>query len=261
MTKKEISLALSGGGAKGAAHIGVLDYLDQQKIKIKEIAGSSAGALVGALYAYGTLQAFADETFNMPHTKLIRYFDITLDPSGIVKGTAVLKMLERFLPHNITFKDLNIPLTIVATDFETGKTIELSKGSVLNAVRASISIPGVFTPHKSNTRTLVDGDVSNPLPISCLKNKKNIVAVNLHSKNLYTPKNKSKKPNIVDVLMQSVNIFEHHQAQNIIKLHPPKILIEPNVKDINPLNFPRALDAYKKGYRAAKQKHKEISLL
>ncbi len=164
-TGKSVSLVLSSGGARGLAHIGVIEWLIANGYEIRSIAGSSIGALVGGIYAAGELDTYRHWVTALDKSDVLRLLDPTLGWNGIFKGRRVIEKLRDLIgDHRI--EDLPISFTAVATDIETQKEIWLSRGPLFDAIRASIAVPLVFTPHKVNGRQLLDGGLVNPLPIA-----------------------------------------------------------------------------------------------
>ncbi len=181
-TKKQVGLALGSGGAKGLSHISVIKFLENMGIPIHKIAGSSIGALVGACYACGTLDDFKKDALDITKKEIYSLFDITFPRSGLLKGEDLLRFLERYIPKNTLIENLPIELSILATDYSSGKSVIFRQGPVMEALRASISIPGVFVPVPFKKTFLIDGGVANPLPIETVKmmGADLTVAVNLH---------------------------------------------------------------------------------
>ncbi len=164
-----IGLALSGGGAKGLAHIGVIQALEEAGIKIDCIAGSSMGALVGAAYASGVpIDTLAKVAIETDWKTTARLFRPGFSPSGFVDGKRVRDLLYNFYEDK-KIEDLPIPFAATATDVNNGKLYVINRGSVLEAVRASISIPVVFTPVQYRDRFLVDGGLVNSVPIDVVR--------------------------------------------------------------------------------------------
>ncbi|MCK5493389.1 MAG: patatin-like phospholipase family protein, partial [Candidatus Omnitrophica bacterium] len=166
-------LALGSGSARGLAHIGVLKALRENNITIDMIAGSSIGALIGAYFAkYQDIRGLEEITLNMEFKKLIRLADpnFFLLSKGFIRGKKVEEFLEIIL-EDIDFEDLKIPFFVVSTDIETGEEVIINTGSVVKAVRASISLPVVFTPVVFEDKFLIDGGVANPIPIDILRKK------------------------------------------------------------------------------------------
>jgi NTE family protein len=166
----KVGLALGSGGAKGIAHIAYLEVLDQLLIGTSAIAGSSIGALIGALYAGGMSGSKMREiATGLTIRDLPRLLDApSLNESFGIKGKKIEEWLRGILPVK-AFEDLPIPLRVVATDYWKGEQVVFSSGDIARAVRASISIPGVFQPYELEGRVLVDGGVVNPVPFDHLE--------------------------------------------------------------------------------------------
>ena len=179
---RKIGLALGSGGAKGMAHIAVLDYLKNMNIPVHMVAGSSIGAVVGALYCCGAMDSFIDDIVAMDKRELVSLFDPVFPRSGLVQGRKVMTFLEKYISAGTLIEDLGIPLAICAAEYNTGMTVVFRKGNLLEALRASISIPGVLVPVKYRGTLLLDGGVSNPLPVNIVKDMGAhiTIAVNLH---------------------------------------------------------------------------------
>ena len=168
---KKIGLALGSGAARGLAHIGVLKALEEENIPVDMIAGSSMGALVGACFAKGKgVKDFEDIVLETDWKKLLKLADpnLALMLKGFVHGNKVKELLRAII-GDIEFKDLKIPLSVVATDINTGEEIIIKEGSVIEAVRASISMPAIFMPVKLKDKFLVDGGIVNPIPVKVVR--------------------------------------------------------------------------------------------
>ena len=163
--KKQVSLVLSGGGARGIAHIGVLEELERRGYKIHSVVGTSMGALVGGVYALGKLDEFKKWLFKLDKRKVFSLVDFTFSKQGLVRGDKVLEAMKQFIPDT-NIEDLPIGYGAVAVDILKGEERLLDKGSVYEAIRASIAIPTVFTPKKSETTLLVDGGVLDNIPVN-----------------------------------------------------------------------------------------------
>jgi NTE family protein len=184
LTRPTIGIALDSGGAMGGAHIGVLDVLHEHDIPIDIIVGSSAGAAVGAFYACGALGSFKDLISDLSFTEaLSMYADPVFPMSGLFAGKRARKFLKN-LVGEILIEDLPVKYVAVATDLLTGETVPVDKGPLVDAVMASISMPGIFKPVVHLDRLLTDGGVSDPLPLDILKSFSPdiTIACNLHSK-------------------------------------------------------------------------------
>ena len=162
----KIGLALSSGSVRGLSHIGVLKVLEKNKIRIDYIAGSSVGAVIAALYASG-ISAKELEEISLK-TDLKDLADFTIPYEGLIKGDEIENLIKR-LTKDKSFSDLKIPLSIVATDIKSGKKLIINKGSLAKAVRASISIPAIFKPYIINKRVILDGGITDPLPVDVVK--------------------------------------------------------------------------------------------
>jgi len=181
--KKQISLVLGSGGARGYAHIGVIEALLEHGYEIKSISGSSMGALIGALYACGKLQAYKEWVLALDLLDVARLIDFSFTGTGIIQGDKVFRVIEEMI-GDVMIEDLSIPFTAVATDLIKQKEVWIQKGRLVDAIRASIAIPTVFTPKKIGERYLIDGGVLNPLPIApTVSDDTDItIAVNLSAK-------------------------------------------------------------------------------
>ena len=177
-----VGLALGGGGARGWAHIGVLRALAERNIEIHAYAGTSIGSLVGGFAAAGKLPALESVLASMDLKRIIHLFaEKKLPRSGLVDGRHIVKLIREQLGFP-EIESLPVPFAAVATDAENGREVVLDRGDLVSAIRASIAIPGMFTPVKWNGRYLVDGGLVNPLPVNVLKSRGYdvIIAVNLH---------------------------------------------------------------------------------
>ena len=162
----KIGYALGGGAARGLSHIGVLKVLDEHGISPDIIAGTSIGAIVGALYAGGYEPSEIEQlVLGLDWKKLVYLVDMTLPLSGLLQGKRVVSLLKSIL-GDLTFSQLRCDFACVATDIINGEQVVLRDGSLIEAVRASISIPGIFTPVAIKGRYLVDGGLINAVPVS-----------------------------------------------------------------------------------------------
>jgi len=166
----KFGLALGSGSARGMAHIGVIQVLEAYHIPIDMIAGTSIGAVVSSVYASGaSVEQMKKAALSMKRSKTISLMDPTLPRSGLLSGNRVEEILNEIALKDKTFDDLKIPFATVATDVKTGAKVILNQGSVIKAVRASISIPGIFTPAKYQDYYLVDGGVVDPVPVDLVQ--------------------------------------------------------------------------------------------
>jgi NTE family protein len=160
-----ISLVLGSGGARGYAHIGVIEELLVQGFRIESIAGSSMGALVGGVYAAGKLDQYRNWVASMQKYDVWRMLDWTLTGGGFIKGDRIIGAL-RDMVGETNIEDLSIPYTAVAVDIDTQREVWLSRGPLFDAIRASIATPTIFRPYRYHGRILVDGGLLNPVPVS-----------------------------------------------------------------------------------------------
>ena len=179
---KTVSLALGSGGARGLAHIGVIEVLVEEGFVIERIAGSSIGACVGGIYCAGKLDVFRDWIVKLNRRETFRLMDFTMSTKGVLKGQKVLSHLKTILGE-IRIEDFDIVFTAVATDVKAKEEIWMSNGDLYNVIRASSSVPTLMMPSKLGDRILVDGGVLNPLPLEPLMPKRTdlVIAVNINA--------------------------------------------------------------------------------
>jgi len=166
--KRPISLVLSGGAARGIAHIGVIEELEKQEFEIKSIAGNSMGAFIAAMYVMNNLQEYKEWVLKLDKVEVFKLIDFTFSSQGLIKGDRIFNKMKTFFPDK-NIEDLKIPYVAVAADITNMKEVVFTEGSIYDAVRASVSIPTVFTPVKYNNLVLVDGGVVNPIPLNRVK--------------------------------------------------------------------------------------------
>ncbi len=219
--KKSISLVLGSGGARGYAHIGVIDVLEKEGYKIESISGSSMGALIGGLYACGKLSLYKEWVLSLDFFSVLKLIDFSFATTGVIKGDKVFDILEDFI-GDIQIQDLPISFTAVATDLNTQKEIWFQEGSLLKAIRASIAIPTVFTPQINEKHLLVDGGILNPLPTVPLLSDVTdlLIAVNLNGERQATPllsstnTENSIQNKITEFLQKNFSSQNQHEEQN-----------------------------------------------
>ena len=165
---KDIALVLSSGGARGLAHIGVIEELESQGYRISSIAGCSMGALIGGVYATGKLAEFREWMKTIDRKKMLELTDFSFSLNHIVKGTRIIKAIMEFVP-DVPIEDLPIPYCAVATDWKSGREVVICKGSLFEAIRASISLPSFYEPVRRDDMILIDGGVVNPIPLNRVK--------------------------------------------------------------------------------------------
>ena len=188
---KSIALVLSSGGARGMAHIGVIEELERHNFKISAIAGSSFGAVVGGIYATGHLKEFKNWLLELDKMDVFRLMDFTLSTHGFIKGNKVFNEIKDFIT-DIKIEDLPFPFIAVAVDPHTQQEVTFKSGSLYDAIRASVAVPGVIEPYIIDGRELIDGGVLNPIPMDLISRKENdlMAAVNINATIPYQKKKK-----------------------------------------------------------------------
>ncbi|MDN5335740.1 MAG: hypothetical protein PWR02_766 [Synergistales bacterium] len=242
---KKIGLALGGGGALGAAHIGVLKAVEELGIQIGCISGTSAGALVASLYAFGMpwekLAEIAHEIKWMEISKL------SLSQYGLLSNEKLGSFIEQNI-GNARIEEAEIPLAIVATDITTGEEIILKEGYVRKAVMASTCIPGVFVPVEIDGRLLVDGGIVENVPVSPLQDMGAdfIIGVDLNS-----GRRKERPKNIIEVLLRSFDFTL--KAATRLQTERADLLIQPDLSSYSMYDMNKAEDLIRRGYEAVKR--------
>ena len=165
MNGKDVALVLSSGGPRGWAYIGAIEELESRGYRIRSVAGTSIGSLIGGIYAAGKLHDLKEWLFGLDAWKVFSLMDISLSMNHLVKGDKVINALKEIVP-DVNIEDLQIPYRAVAADLYTGEEVVFDRGPLFDAIRASISIPSLFRPVKYGFRTLVDGGIVNTMPIS-----------------------------------------------------------------------------------------------
>lgn len=245
MKDPTIGIALGSGGARGFAHIGVLQVLEEAGIPVDLIAGSSMGSLVGAFYATGIEIKYMEQI--AIHLKRRHWLDFTVPKMGFVTGTKLLEMV-RFVTRDLTFEEAKIPLSIVATDLETGERIVFQEGPIYKAVRASISIPGIFVPVRIDGRLCVDGGVIDRVPISTCRNMGAdiVIAVDV---GLYD--HKAEVKDIIGVFLQTFEIMERELVK--YRIIDADVLIRPDVGFVSSTSFTNIEECIERGRLAARE--------
>ncbi len=228
--KQRLGLTLGGGGARGIAHIAFLKVLDELEIRPAVISGTSIGALIGALYASGQSGSALEQIF-----KELNYLDlVTLVDfkwlhanDGLIGGDKIFKTLSQ-LTGNKRFEDLTIPLRIIATDFRRQAEVLFKTGELIEAVRASISLPGIFEPVIKDGRVLVDGGIVNSLPYECIRDECDVLAaINVFGESL-PESDTPKKPKLFEAIFMAFHIMESATLE--LKLAGPNrmFILNPN---------------------------------
>lgn len=163
-----MALVLSSGGARGLAHIGAIEELENNGYRISSIAGCSMGALIGGVYAAGKLNEFREWMKTIDRKKMLELTDFSLSLNHLVKGSRIIEAIMEFVP-DMLIEDLPIPYCAVATDLKAGREVVFDKGSLFEAIRASISLPSFYEPVQRDDMILIDGGVINPIPLNRVK--------------------------------------------------------------------------------------------
>jgi len=270
--KKKISLCLSSGGARGLAHIGVIEVLLENGYEIEQISGSSIGSVVGSIYAAGGLLKFKKWVLGLDKLKVFSLMDFTIGGHGVMKGDKVFNKLKTIVGDQ-NIEDLNTPMKIIATDVVNGKEIVFKKGSMYDAMRASCSIPGLVRPFVYKKTQLVDGGVLNPLPLNHLLSPNQTLAVNLNEtksniKNkkssprtqnpessyfnvlkeyFYFNKRNRKRLSFFDLTYKSIHIMQNKLANEMLLKHPIDFIVNIPFDSCYPLEFYKAREMIKLG--------------
>ena len=180
---KKIALVLSSGGARGIAHIGAIDVLEENGYEITSIVGCSMGSLVGGMYASGNYQQFKEWILSMTKKKMLKLSDADINTSYVVKGDLLMKEMKSLMPDCL-IEECKIPFAAVATDVRNEKEVLFKSGSLYNAIRASISIPIFFKPVQNEDMLLMDGALINPFPLNhvIMNGADKVVAINVTAK-------------------------------------------------------------------------------
>lgn len=242
--RPKIGLVLGSGSARGLAHIGVIQVLEENDIPLDLIVGCSMGAMVGGIYAAGAKITMLDRLIEYMDTRLL--FDLRFPRMGFIEGKKIHYFLE-LMTKNKTFADLDIPFATVATDLISGEVVVFQEGPVANAIRASISIPGVFQPVRLDNMVLVDGAVANRLPIDVAQEQGAdlVIAVEVN----YTHAREIAINSAMDVIMTSLDIMQKPQFDLISQ--QADILIKPEVGHYSSKDFDKARELVALGRQAA----------
>jgi NTE family protein len=249
--KPKVALVLGAGSARGLAHIGVLQVLLENQIPFDLIVGSSMGAMVGTIYACGADIYMLDKMMEYMNTRIL--FDVGVPRMGFITGNRVRDFLD-LLTKKKSFAQLDIPVAVVATDLISGQRVVIQEGPITEAVRASISLPGIFAPIIKGDMVLVDGAVSDRLPIEVAHElgADLVVAVDV----TFGPGRKTTINNTMDVILTSLDIMAKHHFDTV--LTGADILIQPEVGHISPKEFDRSREAVDLGRKAAEAKIADI---
>ena len=276
---KTVSLVLGSGGARGFAHVGVIEELERQKCKIKAISGCSIGALVGGVYAAGRLRPFQKWIKSLTKMEVLKLVDFTFTRQGFVRGERVYEHIESLI-GTWNIEELDIPFTAVAVDLHSNQEVWMRRGSLMEAIRASAAIPTVLTPVNIRGRQLVDGAVLNPVPIEPVLHEKNdlLIVVNVvarppknewvvknykgHSNEWYRNKWVDMLPNsssfrdrfnYLGIVNKSVELMQEKITDYSLIQYKPDIIINVPRDVCGMYEFYRAKEVIKAGKRACNE--------
>ena len=272
---KKLGIALGGGGAKGVAHVLMMEALEELDWQPYCITGTSIGAIVGALCASGKSAkalrddlsaasftvngSLVDDVFTKDLSRWWDVLDLDFSGKGLLDTKDFLARLESILKVS-SFEELVIPLRIVAADFWKREQIVFESGPLLPAVHASMALPGVFQPVQVNGRVLIDGGVVNPVPFDVLPEDCDIVvAVDVIGQREQNPEDPL--PSFGDAIFNTVQIFEKSIVREKLKQRAPTIYIEPEITDIKVLEFYKASDVFLQAEPAKNQLKAELEKL
>jgi NTE family protein len=269
--KPTVALALGAGGAKGLAHIGAIEEIEAQGYQIVSIAGTSMGALIGGVYAMGKLDVYRDWAVTLARFDVFKLLDWTFSGGGLIKGERIIGTLRELI-GDICIEELPLAFTAVATDLDREREVWLTRGSLFDAIRASIAIPTVFRPHTIDGRRLVDGALLNPVPVTPLirdaadylfavsmdglaqKTPATIVADNPSEESGFTHRiggfigrllpsseGKPREPGAWDLLNQSMDLMQANLSRLRLAAYEPDLLIQ------LPRNVATAYEFYRAG--------------
>jgi len=268
---KNVALVLSGGGARGMAHIGIIEEIQKSGFSITSISGTSIGSLIAGVYVSGKMDEFKEWVTSITKLDVFKFMDFAISKNGFIKGEKIFRELQKFiLDKNI--EDLNIPYVAVAVDIKNHKEVIFRSGPLKKAIRASVSIPTVLKPVYHNELELVDGGVLNPLPIDCIKRTKGdlLIVVDLGADITYpVPKShkvtaeqetnyrktmefinekwsgyfkndKKKRTGFFDLITESLYAMQMKLTQNTIKEHNPDIVVNISRKSCDLFEYHRS---------------------
>jgi NTE family protein len=272
--KKEgrIGLALGGGGAKGLAHVLMLEVLDELQIRPHQIAGTSIGAVMGALYASGMSgqdirklidrltvtegESWLSALFEQEVGRWWDWLELQLGRGGLLNTAAFGKFLHETLGVS-RFQDLQIPLKVVAADFWERKQVVFEKGELIPAIQASIAIPGLFSPVHFRGEVLVDGGLVNPVPYDLLFDDCDVV-VAIDVLGNRTPESHNNAPTYFETTFNTFQILQNTIIEEKLKHRPPDIYIRPELKNIRVLEFNRVNEIYAQAQSAQKKLRRSL---
>ncbi len=249
-----LAIVLGSGGARGWAHVGALRALTELGISPSLVTGTSIGAIIGAFYAAGALDVADELAERLDWKQMARlFFEVNLPRSGLLEGRRIMQLLQTHIPVS-RIEDLELRYAAVATTLATHQEVVLKEGDLFSAIRASISIPGVFIPIELGQGTwVIDGALTNPLPVSVARSMgaTKVIGIDVNlSENQEDAKKITAKPTLLDVLVRTIRLAENAITRERLLREPPDVLIQPKVGHIGTLDFFRGQATVKAGYDA-----------
>lgn len=289
MADPKIGIALGSGVARGWAHIGVLRRLEKEGIKPDIVCGTSIGALVGGVYLAGSIDMLEDWARDLGKTSMFRFLDLRLSGGGLVSGKRLFRLIDEAV-GNIDIEELPIPFSAITTELGTGHEIWIRHGKLAKAINASYALPGLFAPQKIDNRWLIDGALTNPVPVSVCRalGARLVIAVNLNAdvfgmtniddKNnspIFGNEKKSKgflsspsplnlmkhrffdksgsDPSVFGVMMSALNIVQDRLSRSRLAGDPPDVNIAPRLAHLGLLEFNKAEEMIREGENAVER--------
>lgn len=252
----KLGLVLGAGGARGIAHLGALQALEENGISFDIITGCSMGAIIGGVYSLGcNLEELKEIMSNLRKKDIVDVYIKMISNRGLLKGEKIDKILKGFFEGK-TIEDCKIPFGCVATDLVSGQQVFFNKGDMFTAVKASCCIPTVISPLQYQDMLLVDGGIINRLPIVEAKQMgaEKIIAIDVMGE----IKEDKKISNIFEVALRSIDTVDHYITKNRLEQNPPDILIRPNLGDMSQYKVENLEFAYDMGYSAVIEKIDDI---
>lgn len=258
MKTKKISLILGSGGARGYAHIGVIEELEKAGYEIISISGASMGALIGGLYACGKLEVYKRWVLKLRAINVATLIDISFTHGGIIEGDKVFRKLAGMIGEQ-KIEDLPIKFTAVATDLVKKREVWFQQGDLLEAIRASVAIPSIVTPIKMGEMVLIDGGALNPLPVAPTQADMSdlTIAVNLYG----APKKPASMTEVemasnftmLDIFNKTLDIMQDALSRYRISGYPPDMMINIPVDVCNTVDFHKADEVIEAGRLATRE--------
>ena len=254
--RKKTGLALGGGAARGWAHLGVINYLEQNNVKPSAVAGTSIGAFIGAFYAAERLSVLREIASTYSRRDYFKLFDPSLFKSGLFQGEKINEFLQEHL-GDIRIEDLSTPFAAVSTDLVSGEEKIITEGSLVEAVRASISIPVFFSPVRRSGMILADGGLANPVPVNVVRDlgAKSVIGVDLNweLEPLDDEDNGKEINSFFAVTIRSLCIMQRRLAEMHYQVAKPNFLILPELERVRLYEFHKAKECIDLGFAAAKK--------